>query len=108
MVRTLTIVALLALLAGLSVGFFVAEAKGVGASSDAPVDPVLEGKVRMYREYYDLGPAQVEEVRMTLREYDQRLADLLRQLRSQHQEQFKALADEANERIQKVLSNRPR
>lgn len=108
MVRTLTIVALLALLAGLSVGFFVAEAKGVGGSADAPADPVLEGKVRMYREYYDLGPAEVDEVRTTLREYDQRLADLLRQLRTQHQEQFKSLADHANERIQKVLQNRPR
>ena len=74
----------------------------------APIDPVLEGKVRMYREYYDLGPEAVEEVRTALREYDQRLADLLRQLRIQHQEQFKALADQANERIQRVLSNRPR
>ncbi len=108
MVRTLTVVALLALLAGLSVGFFVAEAKGVGASADAPVDPVLEGKVRMYREYYDLGPTEVEEVRSALREYDQRLADLLRQLRTQHQEQFKSLADHANERIQRVLSDRSR
>lgn len=108
MVRTLTIVALLALLAGLSVGFFVAEAQGIGASAGAPADPVLEGKVRMYREYYDLGPEAVEEVRTALREYDQRLADLLRQLRIQHQEQFKALADHANERIQRVLANRPR
>ena len=107
MVRTLTIVALLALLAGLSVGFFVAEAQGIG-SSGAPTDPVLEGKVRLYREDYNLGPEAVEEVRTALREYDQRLADLLRQLRIQHQEQFKALADHANERIQWVLSNRPR
>jgi len=108
MVRTLTIVALLALLAGLSVGFFVAEAQGIGTSADAPTDPVLEGKVRMYREYYDLDPTAVEQVRTALREYDQRLADLLRQLRIEHQEQFKALADHANERIQRVLSNRPR
>ncbi len=105
MVRTLTIVALLALLAGLSMGFFVAKAKDrTGAAEPAPVDAALEAKVDTYRQYYSLTADQTQAIRSALQEYDQGLLDLLRNLRVLHKEEFKALADRADGRITNVLA----
>ena len=100
MVRTLTIVALLALLAGLSMGFFVAKAKDrTGAAEPAPVDAALEAKVDTYRQYYSLTADQTQAIRSALQELD-----LLRNLRVLHKEEFKALADRADGRITNVLA----
>lgn len=104
MIRILTIVAALALLAGGSLGFFVAHARdGAVATTPAPADPVLERKVEVYTRYYGLTPAQTAEVRAALKEYDQGLADLLRRLRTQHADEFKSLAGRADARIQLVI-----
>jgi hypothetical protein len=105
MVRTLTIVTLLALVAGLSVGFFVAEVSATArpVATTAPVDPVVEQRVLDYVRFYDLAPAQADEVRAALKEYDQGLLNLLNRLRVQHREDFKALSDRADARIRGVL-----
>jgi hypothetical protein len=110
MVRTLTFVTLLALLAGLAVGFFVAEAR---ASADSPgvagrPDPVIEKKVALYVARYALDEGEAGEVRAALVEYDRSLLDLLRQVRSWHREDFRALSDEANARIDAVLRGKDR
>ncbi len=105
MVRTLTVVALLALLAGLSMGFFVAKAKDPASGAEpAPVDAALESKVDTYRQYYSLTRDQTQAIRSALQEYDQGLLDLLRNLRVLHKDEFKALADRADGRITNVLA----
>ncbi len=105
MVRTLTIVTLLALVAGLSVGFFVAEVRATTrpSSTSTPTDPVVEQRVQDYVRFYDLAPAQADEVRAALKEYDQGLLNLLNRLRVQHREDFKALSDRADARIRAAL-----
>ncbi len=105
MVRTLTIVTLLALVAGLSVGFFVAEVSATArpVATTTPVDPVVEQRVLDYVRFYDLAPAQADEVRAALKEYDQGLLNLLNRLRVQHRDDFKALSDRADARIRGVL-----
>jgi hypothetical protein len=110
MARTLTLVALLALLAGVAVGFFVAEARAVGAAPGAaPLpDPVVERKVEMYAQRYGLDAEGAREVRYALEEYDRGLLDLLRRLRVRHREDFQALSDRANARIDAVLKGRGR
>jgi hypothetical protein len=109
-VRTLTWVAALALLAGLAVGFFVSEARAVATPAAAPrsADPVVERKVEMYATRYDLSREEVREVRTAIEEYDRGLLDLLRQLRARHRDEFKALSDRANARIDAVLSGKRR
>jgi hypothetical protein len=103
MIRTLLLVTLLTLAAGVALGFFVADAGIVRPSSAAPADPVLDAKVKMYVEYYGLSDDKAIEIRSALREYDQRLADLLRRLRAIHEDEFRALADGATARIQAIL-----
>lgn len=107
MVRTLTIVSLLALLAGLSLGWFVHEARATATiESETRVDPDLERKVQLYVAQYSLEPAQAQEIRLALKDYDQGLLDLFRRLRSQHKEDFKTLSNRADARIDAVLHGR--
>jgi hypothetical protein len=110
-VRTLTLVSILTLVAGLAVGFFVAEARAVARRQPetAPVDPVIEQRVQLYEQYFSLDGAQSAEVRAALREYNQGLLDLLRRLRVQHRDDFKALSDRADARINAAVGrNRDR
>lgn len=105
MVRILTFVALLALFAGGSLGFFVANARDKAEDGlPAMVDPVLERKVEQYQQTYSLSAGRAAEVRAALKAYDQKLSDLLRRLRQTNAQDFKALADEANARVQSVIS----
>jgi uncharacterized protein YneF (UPF0154 family) len=109
MVRILTIVSVLALLAGLSIGFFVSEARATARVASSPaIDPVLERKVDDYVTRYGLDAASTQEIRAALKDYDQGLLDLLRQLRQRHKDDFKALSDRANARIDQALQGRPR
>lgn len=105
MIRTLTIVTLLTLIAGLCVGYFVAEVRASGRGGDVPAatDPVVEQRVADYVRYYGLSPAQTDQVRAALTEYDQSLLTLLSRLRAQHRDEFKALSDRADERIRAVI-----
>ena len=61
MIRTLTLVSVLALAAGLAMGFFVAEArvKPAPSTSSMPSNPALEAKVLAYVKAYDLDPDDV-------------------------------------------------
>lgn len=105
MIRILTLVALLALLAGGSLGFFVANARDKADDGlPACVDPALDRKVEQYQQHYGLSAAESAEVRGALKAYDQKLSDLLRRLRQTNTKDFKALADEADARVQAVIS----
>lgn len=107
MIRTLTLVSVLALVAGLAMGFFVAEAR-VKPAPSTPSNLVLEAKVLAYVKAYDLDPERTQVVRMALAEYDQKLQDLFRRLRASHHEEFEALAKEANRKIRSVLEPKKR
>ena len=110
MVRILTFVSVLALLAGSALGWFVAEAGATAAPASAPaaIDGLLEGKVRLYEARYALDHDTTQEIRSALKDYDQGLLDLLRQLRQKHKDDFKALSDRANARIDAALKGLPR
>jgi hypothetical protein len=110
MVRTLTYVTLLALLAGLALGFFVAEARATASTTAAPgaTDPVIETKVALYTARYGLDEPAAREIRAVLVEYDRSLLDLLRRLRTRHQEDFRALSETANTRIDAILQGKAR
>ena len=108
MIRTLTLVSVLALVAGVAMGFFIASAAerpaGVTRSS-AP--PGLDAKVKTYVDGFGLTAADEQEIRATLLEYDQRIADVFRRLQQQHGDEFKALVQRANARIDAVVAKYP-
>jgi hypothetical protein len=107
MIRTLTFVALLALVAGVTVGFFVAEMRAAGPSVEAPtIDPVLEQKVQLYVTSYSLSSSGAEEIRSALKDYNQGVLDLLRHLRAQNPTGFKDLSDRVNARIDGVINRK--
>jgi len=109
MVRILTFVSVLALLAGSALGWFVAEARATTGAVAAPtIDPIVEGKVRLYEARYALDQGTTQEIRAALKDYDQGLLDLLRQLRQKHKDDFKSLSDRANARIDAALKGLPR
>ena len=105
MIRTLTLVSVLALVAGLAMGFFVAEARAKNApSTAAPVNPVIEAKVAAYVTAFNLAPAPAQQIRLALLDYDERILAIFRKLRADHQEEFRHLAEGANEKIKAVLA----
>jgi hypothetical protein len=110
MIRTLTVVACCTLLGGLSMGFFVAQARSAADRRHpaASNDPVLERKVALYAENYGLTSEEAARVRSTLRKYDEELQDLLRRLRSRHQDEFRALGERADAQIREILGDRAR
>ena len=106
MVRTLTLIATLALLAGLAVGAFAGNALGLfhdGDGTSPRADAVLEAHVRTYVETYNLSPAQADEIRSILRDYDADVMNQLKILRGQHQKEFKDIRAKAEARMNKVL-----
>ena len=105
MIRTLTIVAVLALAAGLAMGFFVAEARSKGPEPTPPANPVLENKVDNYRATYDLTPEETHHLRLALLKYDEGLRAFFRRLRDSHAIEFKGMAESANKEIQAVLDS---
>ncbi|MCC7137879.1 MAG: hypothetical protein IT460_05555 [Planctomycetes bacterium] len=109
MVRTLSYVALLALVAGLAVGVFVSEVFATARTPEPTrTDPVVEQKVQLYVARYGLGDAEADAVRGALRDYDQAVLDLLRRLRTQHRDEFQTLSERADARIRAVLGERAR
>jgi hypothetical protein len=108
MVRTLTIVSVLALLAGLALGVFAAHAAdwvGAAPTAAAPASAsLLDEKVERYRVAYHLDAAKTLEVRLALREYEQGVSDALKRLRAQNPKEFTDLRVAANKRLDKVIA----
>jgi hypothetical protein len=114
MLRTLFLVTVLTLLAGVALGFFAAQA-ATGRSADAtssaggnPVDLAIEHRVRGYTETLRLTPDQEADVRAAFRWYDRELASLFRRLQLDHKPEFERVAKEANERIAKAIEGAER
>jgi hypothetical protein len=109
MIRTLTLVSVLALVAGVAMGFFIASAAERPTSTTRPsaTAPGLDAKVKTYVDGFGLSAADEQEIRATLMEYDQRIADVFRRLQQQHGDEFKALVQRANARIDAVLAKYP-
>lgn len=109
MIRTLFLVALLTLAAGVALGFFVSEAGERRRARPAPptAESVLERKVAAYVQIKGLSGPDADRLRQVLREYDQKVADLLRRLRNEHKIEFTNLSKETNERIRPILEGYP-
>src|SRR5262249_37196522 len=105
MIRTFVWVVALTLAAGVSLGFFAAEAASSRARTpEAPcagnlVDAAIDQKVRNYVEYFRLTPAEEQIVREAFRSYDRDLAALMRRLQLDHSMEFKAVAKKANSAV---------
>lgn len=99
-------VAVLMLLAGLSLGVFVARALRAGhGEPGAPVlDAAIEAKVALYQQVYALDARQADRVRQCLRDFDAETVALYRELRTAHPERFEVLRKQVDERMQKVLA----
>jgi hypothetical protein len=99
------VVAILMLLAGVSLGVFTARA--LHAGRELPVAPVLdqaiEVKVDLYRKYYALDETQVDRVRQTLKDFDRETLGIYRRLREANPSPFEALRQEMEQRMQSIL-----
>ena len=112
MIRTLTLVSVLALVAGVAMGFFIASAADLSSTDPStagrpPATSLLDTQVKGYVDRLGLSPVDEQEVRATLMEYDQRIADVFRRLQQQHRDEFKALTERANARINAVVAKYP-
>jgi hypothetical protein len=109
MIRTLTLVSVLALIAGVAMGFFIASAaeRTAAGSPASSANSAVEAKVRAYTNEFGLTAADGDEIRATYLEYDRRIADVFSRLRQQHKDEFRALTDRANARIHAVLARYP-
>ena len=110
MIRTLTLVSVLALIAGVAMGFFIASAAERTTSPGAPAsaaDRMFDAKVKGYVDEFGLAPADAEEIKATLMEYDRRIADVFQRLHQQHKDEFRVLVERANKRIGDVLARYP-
>lgn len=109
MVPRLRTIAILMLLAGLSLGVFTARALRAFSTTDLLQDRQTSGNARieqlvtLYAEEFDLDALASSQVRDELTRYDQALNKLYWQLRQDHKDQFRALHEEASRRIEEVL-----
>jgi hypothetical protein len=102
-------IALLMLLAGLSLGIFAVRAVRAIAPGDverpAPQgDAHVEQLLEYYRRQYDLDPVRTDRVRKALKAYQSGVSDLLWKLRKEHQGEFDVIYEDANQTIQAILA----
>jgi hypothetical protein len=81
MIRTLTLVFVLALVGGAAVGFFAKEALG-RRSTPAPLpavsNPKIAQRLALYRDWYHLDARALDAVRAAHEEYDREVESILR------------------------------
>jgi hypothetical protein len=107
MLHPLRTVAILMLLAGISLGVFASRA---AQSFREPLPPPgtgndagLEGLVRLYQEDFRLTPPHADQIRRALLAHDQAVRTKFLELRQIHAEEFRSLHDTAYRRIREVL-----
>lgn len=108
MIPRLRTIALLMLLAGLSLGIFTSRAlraMGGGELAAAPTgpQPKIEVLVDLYRDQFRLDPQQTDRIRRVLYAHDRAVAAKLWELRQRHAEEFRDLQDKATQEIQGIL-----
>ena len=105
MFYSLRSIALLMLLAGLSLGVFA----GTLVANKPPVrTPTLnqkvEVRVNLYRDLYSLDEAKTEAVRQTLRAHQHEVREMLLDLARQHREKFSEQVKETENRIALIVN----
>lgn len=110
MVPRLRTIAILMLLAGLSLGVFTSRALRAFSTQDLLAGvPATSGKARIdalvsvYAEEFELDPIGTDEIRQELIRYDRRLSAFHWELRQKNKDRFRALFEEASERIERIL-----
>ncbi len=104
MIPRLRTIAILMLLAGLSLGIFTSRALRAFGEADAPLrtdgrTPRIELLVDLYQRDYHLSDERADQVRQTLYGYDRAVDALIWELRQRYADEFQALFDTAEVRI---------
>ena len=102
-------VAILMLLAGLTLGIFATRAlRAMGSEADDGLqgrgNERIELYVEMLRADYHLSDDQENRVRQVLLRYDQQVRAKLWQLRQEHAAEFRTLSDEAKAETEAILA----
>lgn len=103
---TVRAVAVLMLLAGVSVGVLLARTLWAGRVEPPPgpvLDAAIEQKVQLYVRYGNLDPGQADRVRRCLTRLDREVLELYRQLRQEQAPRFQALRVSAEEELAEIL-----
>lgn len=104
MLTNLRNIALLMLVAGISLGVF---ASTLLASRGDPVRPRLEQRieerVKLYHDMYNLDTGRTEEIRRELIRHQRELLDLLLRLRRENSGAFSDLVSRTEDRIREII-----
>lgn len=108
MIPRLRTIAILMLLAGLTLGIFTSRALRSMGGADGAACPIdghshIEQRVAFYESYYRLDPQQTDRIRREFYRYDRLVRGRLWELRQQDAEWFRARADEAEVHIRAIL-----
>jgi hypothetical protein len=107
--RRLGTIAVLMLLAGLSLGVFATRAVSIlgyePPTSAVPAFGTIENRAQFYRVRYHLDDARTEQVRQALVSYERAVDAKLFELRKMHPKAFDELRAETDKRIQEVLDS---
>lgn len=104
MFYSLRSIALLMLLAGLSLGVFAATLVANQETRQAPtLNQQVEERVKAYREFYSLDDTKTEAVRQVLRAHKHEVREMLLELARQHREKFSEQVQETEKRIKLIV-----
>lgn len=101
-------IALLMLLAGLSLGIFTSRAlRAFGEGAESPRTdgrtPRIELHVDLYQRDYHLDDEQADRIRRILYEYDRAVDARIWELRQRHADEFQALYEDAETRMRSIF-----
>lgn len=103
MLTNLKTITLLMLLAGISLGVFANTL--IAGGNPAPKPAAFDERVDAYVKAYGLSAQEAESVRAELVRHRQRLYDKLLELRREHEDEFRAIVDDTEGRISKILED---
>jgi hypothetical protein len=106
MLHSLRTVALLMLVAGVSLGVFASTLMAEKPSaSTVQLDQRIEERVKLYREFYDLDDARTDAIRRELNRQRREMRDLVLDLRQRHAAEFDQLVKGTEERVKAILKD---
>jgi len=106
MLHSLRTVAVLMLIAGVCMGVFASTLMANKRPTVRPtLDHKIEERVKAYRDLYSLDVGTTDMVRRELQRHRRELRDLLLTLRKRHQEEFSALVQKTESRIEDILKD---
>jgi hypothetical protein len=106
MIYSLRGVALLMLVAGISLGVFAGTLIAIKRTpTPLSLEQTVEERVKLYREFYDLDVGSTDAIRRELQRHRRELRDKLVDLRRRHADEFNDLVTETETRIEKILKS---